>query len=332
MVEPRSVVVNGDLGSGKTTVTVKLAERLGLRRISVGDLYREIARRKGMTALQLNRHAELDDEVDGYVDRLQGEIAESDEQLVVDSRLAWFFFTRALKVHLITDAAVAARRVLARPSSEVESYASVAEALQRLRERSESERARFLVRYGADKCRLRNYHLVCDTTRATPDEIVEQIVAVYQGRLNPGIVEDSPPLVLVDPTRVYPTQEVQALRDHRYPALVESVGAAGPAALEPLRLGYAAGDFFVIDGHRQLSAALECGFRFVPAQLVAEGDEPVVGGLSAIGYFASEVSAGMVCDWADLHGTELPPPSHVHSVAHPGPRLGSQVSPSPVLE
>lgn len=323
MVVPRSVVVNGDLGSGKTTVTVKLAERLGLRRISVGDLYREMARRKGMTALQLNLHAELDDEVDGYVDRLQGEIAESDEQLVVDSRLAWFFFTRALKVHLITDPTVAAQRVLARPSSEVESYASLAEAEQNLRERSESERARFLVRYGADKCRLRNYHLVCDTTRATPDEIVEQIVAAFQGRLNPQIVQETPPLVLVDPARVYPTQEAQALRDNWDPALVESVGVAGPAAMEPLRLGYAAGSFFVIDGHRQLSAALRNGFRFVPARLVAEGDEPVVGGLSADGYLASEVSAGMVRDWADLHGTELPLPSHVRGVGDPRSRLGS---------
>lgn len=323
MVEPRSVVVNGDLGSGKTTVTVKLAERLGMRRISVGDLYREMARRKGMTALQLNLHAELDDEVDGYVDRLQGEIAESDEQLVVDSRLAWFFFTRALKVHLITDPTVAAQRVLARPSSEVESYTSLAEAEQRLRERSESERARFLVRYGADKCRLRNYHLVCDTTRATPDEIVDQIVAVFQGRLNPQIVHETPPLVLVDPARVYPTQEAQALRDHWDPALAESVGAAGPAAMEPLRLGYAAEHFFVIDGHRQLSAALRNGFRFVPARLVAEGDEPVVGGLSAAGYFASEVSAGMVRDWADLHGTQLPPPAHVSGAGDPRSRLSS---------
>jgi CMP/dCMP kinase len=175
MTVRRSVVVNGDLGSGKTTVTKLLAQRLGIRRISVGDLYREIARRRGMTALQLNLHAEIDDEVDGYVDRLQREIAASAEQVVMDSRLAWFFFTEALKVHLITEPTMAAQRVLARPSSIEEAYGSVAEAKQRLHERSESERARFLVRYGADKCRLRNYDLVCDSTRAAPEEIVDEI-------------------------------------------------------------------------------------------------------------------------------------------------------------
>jgi predicted cytidylate kinase len=299
MVEHRSIVVNGDLGSGKTTVTVKLAERLGIRRISVGDLYREMARRRGMTALQLNLHAELDDEVDGYVDRLQSEIAASGEQLVVDSRLAWFYFTEALKVHLITEPTVAATRVLARPSSEVESYVSVPEARQRLRERSESERARFLVRYGADKCRLRNYDLVCDTSRATPDEIVDQVAAVFQGRLNAGILPASPPLLLIDPVRVYPTQEVAALRGQR------------SESREPLRFGYVDDCFFAVDGHHRLSAAIRGGDRFVPARLVAEGDEPVVGGLSARAYFESEVGLSMVYDWSELHGFDLALPPHL---------------------
>lgn len=311
MTERQSIVVNGDLGSGKTTVSVKLAERLGIRRISVGDLYREMARRRGMTTLQLNRHAELDDAVDSYVDRLQDEIARSGEQLVVDSRLAWFFFTEALKVHLITEPTVAAERVLARPSSEVESYASLAEARQRLRERSESERARFLVTYGADKCRLRNYNLVCDTSRATPDEIVDQIAAAFHGRLAPEVVRQAPPLLLIDPRRIYPTQEAEALRGLWDSDLVASVGNAGPGALEPLRVGFADSHFFVVGGHRRLSAALQHGFPFVPASLAAEGDEPVTGGLSAKSFFEAEVGLSMIYDWAELHGTELSLPPHL---------------------
>src|SRR4051794_25035203 len=97
---PRSVVINGDLGSGKTTVSELLAHRLGVRRISVGDLYRAMAAQLGMTALQLNLHSELDDKIDYYLDQLQRDIAGSGEYLVVDSRLAWHFFADALKVHL----------------------------------------------------------------------------------------------------------------------------------------------------------------------------------------------------------------------------------------
>ena len=43
MTRPWTVVLNGDLGSGKATVSVLLARRLGIRRVSIGDLYRRMA-------------------------------------------------------------------------------------------------------------------------------------------------------------------------------------------------------------------------------------------------------------------------------------------------
>src|SRR5262245_7537053 len=132
MASRRSVVINGDLGSGKTTVSILLAARLGIRRVSVGDVYREMARQRGMTALQLNRHAELDDKIDFFVDDLQNNIASSGEQVVVDSRLAWFFFSDALKVHIVADPSIAARRAFGRPDSAVERYESLTEAQHRL--------------------------------------------------------------------------------------------------------------------------------------------------------------------------------------------------------
>ncbi|GLY99363.1 hypothetical protein Acsp02_66160 [Actinoplanes sp. NBRC 103695] len=157
-------------------MSVLLAQRLGVRRVSIGDLYRRMAAEHGMTALQFNLHSELDDKVDHHIDQLQHDIAASGERLVVDSRLAWHFFTDALKVHLVTDPLVAARRVLGRPGDSVENYRSVEEAGRQLADRSESERQRFLARYGVDKTRLRNYDLVCDTTSAAPEQVAARIV------------------------------------------------------------------------------------------------------------------------------------------------------------
>ncbi|MDM4718527.1 AAA family ATPase [Micromonospora sp. WMMA1363] len=310
MTVPQSIVFNGDLGSGKSTVSVEIAKRLGMRRVSVGDLYRQMAQERRMTALQLNLHAELDQAVDGYVDQLQRDIAASGERLVMDSRLAWHFFTDALKVHMITEPGEAARRVLLRPSGPAESYTSLGEAKAKLMERSESERGRFIVRYGVDKARLRNYDLICDTTRAAAEEVIAHIIDVYEGRLGADVLREAPPLLLLDPARVYPTEDVAALRDLWDGAFVGDVAAAGDEALEPLRIGYTGEYFFVIDGHRRLSAALQRGFRLVPARLVAEVEEPVVGGMSAIDYFATQVRPSLIHDWEAAHKIELPLPEH----------------------
>ncbi|MFI6128941.1 MULTISPECIES: AAA family ATPase [unclassified Micromonospora] len=310
MTVRQSIVFNGDLGSGKSTVSVEIAKRLGLRRVSVGDLYRQMAQERQMTALQLNLHAELDQAVDGYVDQLQRDIAASGESLVMDSRLAWHFFTDALKVHMITEPTEAARRVLARPSGPAESYTSLEEARAKLRERSESERNRFIVRYGVDKARLRNYDLVCDTTRATPEQVIAHVVDVYEGRLGADVLRAGQPLLLLDPTRVYPTEDVATLRGLWDAEPAGEAGRAGDEAVEPLSIGYTGEYFFVVDGHRRLSAAVRGGLPMVPARLVAEVDEPVVGGLSAVDFFAAQARPALIHDWEDAHGIALPLPEH----------------------
>ncbi|MET8911363.1 AAA family ATPase [Micromonospora sp. NPDC004551] len=310
MTVRQSIVFNGDLGSGKSTVSVEIAKRLGLRRVSVGDLYRQMAQERQMTALQLNLHAELDQAVDGYVDQLQRDIAASGESLVMDSRLAWHFFTDALKVHMITEPAEAARRVLARPSGPAESYTSLEEAEAKLRERSESERGRFIVRYGVDKARLRNYDLICDTTRATPEQVIQHVIDVYEGRLGADVLRDGQPLLLLDPARVYPTEDIATLRGLWDSEFVGEVAGAGDEALEPLTIGYTGEYFFVVDGHRRLSAALQSGFPLVAARLVAEVEEPVVGGLSAVDFFAAQARPSLIHDWEAAHGLALPLPEH----------------------
>jgi CMP/dCMP kinase len=292
-------------------VSIELSRRLGLRRISVGDLYREMAQQRQMTALQLNLHAELDQAVDGYVDQLQQDIANSGEQLIVDSRLAWHFFSSALKVHMITEPTEAARRVLARPSGPAESYTSIEEARTKLRERSESERGRFILRYGVDKAKLRNYDLICDSTRASAMEVVDYVIAAFTGSLGAEILRDSPPLLLLDPARVFPTQGIENLRGTWESDFAEQVQQAGQAALEPLSIGYTGEHFFVVDGHRRLSAALRSGFTLVPARLTAEVDEPVVAGLSAVDFFRTEVELSTLYDWEAAHGIRLPIPAHV---------------------
>ena len=241
----KTVVLNGDLGSGKTSVSVLLAQQLGVRRLSIGDLYRRMAAEHGMTALQFNLHSELDDKIDHYLDQLQHDIATSGERLVVDSRLAWHFFTGALKVHLITDPITAARRVLGRAGDPVERYRDAEEARNHLAERGESERKRFHSRYGVDKTQLRNYDLVCDTTSATPEQVVARILEVLETYTGTAAA----PQCHLDPSRVQRTaatdKDGEIVVRYRMPA------------------------FVAVRGDRQLSAAIRAGETLTPMVLAS---------------------------------------------------------------
>lgn len=264
-----------------------------------------------MTTLQLNRQAEDDREIDEAVDQILKDMATSTEQVVFDSRLAWFFIPQAFKVHLIADASVAARRVLSRSSNGVEGYSSLAEAKEQLAARAESERVRFEAIYGADKHLLRNYDLVCDTTRATVDEVVDRIVGAFEGSIGKRVLDQAPPLVLLDPTRLYPSQGIQSLRGLQQSDFFVEAGRTGPEALEPIAVGYTGSHFYVVNGHRRLSTALHTGFGFVPAELVAERDERFVGNMTAAQYFESEVRRSMIYDWEDANQVELSLPPHL---------------------
>jgi cytidylate kinase len=314
----RSITINGDLGSGKSTVAIEIAQRLGRRRVSMGDVYRQMAEDRGMTALQLNRHSERDENIDAYVDKIQIDMADSGEPMVVDSRLGWHFFANAFKVYLITEPTVAAQRVLSRPADGVESYSSNEEAERHLRERSESERVRFIAKYGVDKSRLRNYSLVCDTTSVSPEEAIDRIIAAFNESLQEDLQEEEMaplgPSLLLYPSRVYPAEQIQTLRgmwDSEGARFVSAVGSAGMDVLDPIDVGYNGTDFFVVDGHRRLSAAIQCGFKLIRARLVAEADEPTVGGLTAAEFFESGVQLATVHDWEAVHNIRLPLPPHL---------------------
>jgi cytidylate kinase len=309
--QSRSIVVNGDLGAGKSRISSELARRLHLPHVAMGDVHREMALNRQKTIDQLNDHAGRDKAVDNYVDNLQRELARSNEPKVVDSRLGWYFFPGAFKVHLLVDPSIGAKRAMSRPSNSVESYSSAEEAEIRLRARSNSEHTRFLATYGVDKYKLRNYDMVCDTSQTAIDDIVAVIIDGFNGLLATEILEKSPPLLLLDPTRIYPTESIQVLRDLWDSKFAETVNRLGVRSLEPIDVGYAERFFYLVNGSRRLSAAIQAGFQLVPARLVAEQTETVVAGWSATQYFRSEVSLTKVYDWEAAHHIELPLPPHV---------------------
>lgn len=107
----RHIAINGELGSGKSSVARRLAETYGMRLVSTGDVQRSIAKSLNMTTLETNWLAEKDAMIDAQVDSVTKELGSSQEPIIFDSRMAWKMVPTAFRVRLIVDTDVAAIRL-----------------------------------------------------------------------------------------------------------------------------------------------------------------------------------------------------------------------------
>ena len=155
------LTVSGPAGSGKSTAAAGLAEALDLEHISGGDIFRELAAERGLSAVEFNKLAEEDDQIDRDLDRRLRDIAVERDDVVLESRLAgWLAGSDAdLRVWLDAPAEVRVRRVAEREGKSVD--VARAETL----ERAESEAKRYWEYYGIDVDDISIYDMVLNTAR-----------------------------------------------------------------------------------------------------------------------------------------------------------------------
>ena len=172
------ITITGDLGSGKSTVSKLLRERLNYEYVYTGKIQRMIAERYNMTTMELNKYSETHPEIDEEIDSTFKSLNNS-SHLIVDSRMAWFFIPKSFKVYLKTDLMVAINRISSDSQRINESYSSQEEAANMITARKESENKRYMELYGADSSDLSHFDLVIDTSYMTPEQVAESIMTGY---------------------------------------------------------------------------------------------------------------------------------------------------------
>lgn len=175
------ISINGDLGSGKSTVCELLKNKFGFEIFSTGTIQRRLAKSNGISTLELNKISEKDNSLDNSIDKGVMEYANNHkgESIVFDSRMAWHFLPVSFKVRLTVDTLIAAERVYNNRYSPEESYSSIEEARYSLLKRQKSETQRFKTFYGVDIKDLNNYDLIVDTSNLTPDGVVNTVYEKY---------------------------------------------------------------------------------------------------------------------------------------------------------
>ncbi len=176
------ITITGEIGSGVTTVTHKLADSLDYRRFSAGGLFRNLASQYGMSIDQLNDYAKKHPIIDREIDALIQRLGEGSE-LVLDARLGFYWIHASFRVYLTVDSDIAAKRIyddIHQCGRTEESPASIVETITSIQKQAESTQSRYFRDYGIDISNTKPFDLIVDTNGKTPREVVNLIRKSYR--------------------------------------------------------------------------------------------------------------------------------------------------------
>jgi cytidylate kinase len=179
------ITISGKPGSGKSSTADRIAELLQYTRHSSGDMVRRVLAKEGMSLEEYNRRAtdehDLDDKVDEELRTLRGA-----KDIVIDSRLGFYWIPESFKVYLDLDLEVATARIFKdavnnkKRSDAGEGGSSLPYVARQVKMRMQDEQSRFRSLYGIDPYSTRHYDLVIDTSRHDPQSVAITIFDIYR--------------------------------------------------------------------------------------------------------------------------------------------------------
>jgi cytidylate kinase len=184
MKKKHIITLSGKPGSGKSSTADRVAELLGYTRYSAGDLVRSLIRKKGITLDEFNRMASEDHQIDYDIDEELRELRK-EKDVVIDSRLGFYWIPESFKVYLDLDIDVATARIFKDSvNNELRDYSDGSSTIQEVQrqvlERVENEKRRFKSLYGVNPYSNANFDLIINTSRHTPQTVAITVFDTYK--------------------------------------------------------------------------------------------------------------------------------------------------------
>src|SRR3989344_1886476 len=171
------ITIFGLAGTGTSTVGKTLAERLGYKFLSAGDIFRKKASELGLTLAEVHNLAVDDPSIDKECDTEIKKFGEHNDNLVVESRLAWHFIPDSVKIKLHTDFDTRVSRVAERD------WLLFKLAKQHITDMEQADATRYAKFYGLhDIEKDDHFDLVIDASTLTHPQIANQISAFIKSR------------------------------------------------------------------------------------------------------------------------------------------------------
>lgn len=179
------ITISGKPGSGKSSTADRIAELLGYTRYSSGDYVRRITHKQKITLQEFNKRAESNPEIDHEIDEKLRKLRDHSD-IVIDSRLGFYWIPESFKVYLDLDSDVAVARIFKDAnfnplrSESGEGSQSMDDVMDQVEERMRSERTRFKKLYGVNPYSLDHFDLIIDTARHSPQTVALTIFDIYK--------------------------------------------------------------------------------------------------------------------------------------------------------
>ncbi len=178
------IIISGPPGSGTTTIAREIAKRFGLNYFSTGDIFRKVAKERGLEVSKLSKVAEQ--EVDWEVDNKSKQAAEKGNVVMESDIAAWINqeLPNTIKIWLDAPLMVRAERIFNSAQKRVaEKYENLAEVAKKIKERRDRDRDRYMERYQYNVDDTSIYDLKIDTERLPVQEVVEKVAEFVSKRL-----------------------------------------------------------------------------------------------------------------------------------------------------
>lgn len=179
------ITLSGKPGSGKSSTADRVAEMLGYTRYSAGETARAIIHKQKITLSEFNKRAEQHPEIDQQIDEEMRRLRDH-RDIVIDSRLGFYWIPESFKVYLDLSNDVAIARIFKDAnlntlrSDSGEGGPSMASVMDQVEERVRSERLRFKKLYGVNPNSIEHFDLVIDTARHSPQTVALTIFDTYR--------------------------------------------------------------------------------------------------------------------------------------------------------
>lgn len=188
------ITISGKPGSGKSSTADRVAELLGYSRYSAGDMVRKFIQKRHSTLEKYNNEALENTQLDELVDeRLRA--LRNHRDIVIDSRLGFYWLPESFKVYLDLDLDLATARIykdtMSNPNRGAieSSSSSLGVVAEQVKKRMLTEQNRFRHLYGVDPFDLNHYDFVIDTSRQNVQSVAIAVFDAYREWLDTEVWE-----------------------------------------------------------------------------------------------------------------------------------------------